>query len=101
MQNKRNGFSGIELAIVIAVLSILSAVAIPTFNYARKRAISTAAKETIRRIKDECETNYIYGIEEFTNSDINGYEFEIKDLNNCQGDPNHGFINLIQLYICL
>ena len=91
----KNGFSGIELAIVIAVLSIFSAVAIPAFNSVNKRAISTAAKQTIKQIKKECETNYIYGIEEFTNSGINGYELEIKDLKNCEGDPNHGFVNLI------
>ena len=91
----KNGFSGIELAIVIAVLSIFSALTIPAFNSVNKRAISTAAKQTIKQIKKECETNYIYGIEEFTNSDINGYELEIKDLKNCEGDPNHGFINLI------
>ncbi len=92
---EKNAFSLIELAIVFAVLSIFSAVAIPTFNSVRKRAITTVAKETIKQIKKECETNYIYGIEEFTNSDINGYELEIKDLKNCEGDPNHGFINLI------
>ena len=28
-------------------------------------------------------------------SEIKGFELEIKDLNNCKGDPNHGFINLI------
>ena len=95
MRNKKNGFSGVEIAIVIAVLSIFSAVAIPTFNSVRKRAIITAAKESIKQIKKECETNFIYGIEEFTNSDIHGYELEIKDLKNCEGDPNHGFINLI------
>ena len=47
LQDKKNGFSGIELAIVIAVLSIFSAVAIPAFNCVRRRAISTAAQETI------------------------------------------------------
>ena len=95
MQDKKNGFSGIEILIIIAVLSIFSSVAINTFNSVKKRAISTAAKETIKQIKKECEMNYIYGIEEFTNSDIDGYELEIKDLKNCEGDPNHGFINLI------
>ena len=69
---QKNGFSGVELAMVIAVLSILSAFAIPAFNSVNKRAISTTAKQTIKQIKKECETNHIYGIKEFTNSDING-----------------------------
>ena len=26
---------------------------------------------------------------------MKGYELEIKDLRNCEGDPNHGFINIV------
>jgi len=51
----KNGFGLVEAAIVLAVLSIFSAVAIPAFNCVRRRAISTAAQETIRQIKEECE----------------------------------------------
>ena len=94
MLNK-NGFSLLENAVVLAVLSLISVLAIKAFNSVGKSAISKAAIATIKQIKKECETNFVYGIEEFTNSDINGYELEIKDLRNCKGDPNHGFINLI------
>ena len=45
----QNGFSLVEAAIVLAVISIFSAVAIPAFNCVRRRAISTAAQETINR----------------------------------------------------
>ena len=82
---KSNGFSGIELAIVIAVLSIFSAVAIPAFNCVRRRAISTAAQETIRQIKEECETNYIYGIDKFTSSNPNKYQISASGSNSCSG----------------
>ena len=85
LQDKRNGFSGIELAIVIAVLSIFSAVAIPAFNCVRRRAISTAAQETIRQIKEECETNYIYGIDKFTSSNPNKYQISASGSNSCSG----------------
>ena len=84
-QDKRNGFSGIELAIVIAVLSIFSAVAIPAFNCVRRRAISTAAQETIRQIKKECETNYIYGIDKFTSSNPDKYQISASGSNSCSG----------------
>ena len=80
-----NGFSGIELAIVIAVLSIFSAVAIPAFNCVRRRAISTAAQETIRQIKEECETNYIYGIDKFTSSNPDKYQISASGSNSCSG----------------
>ena len=85
MQDKNNGFSGIELAIVIAVLSIFSAVAIPAFNCVRRRAISTAAQETIRQIKKECETNYIYGIDQFTSSNPDKYQISSSGSNSCSG----------------
>ena len=85
MQDKKNGFSGIELAIVIAVLSIFSAVAIPAFNCVRRRAISTAAHETIRQIKEECETNYIYGIDKFTSSNPDKYQISASGSNSCSG----------------
>ena len=81
----KNGFSGIELAIVIAVLSIFSAVAIPAFNCVRRRAISTAAQETIRQIKEECETNYIYGIDKFTSSNPDKYQISSSGSNSCSG----------------
>ena len=82
---KMAGFSGIELAIVIAVLSIFSAVAIPAFNCVRRRAISTAAQETIRQIKEECETNYIYGIDKFTSSNPDKYQISATGSNSCSG----------------
>ena len=82
---EENGFSGIELAIVIAVLSIFSAVAIPAFNCVRRRAISTAAQETIRQIKEECETNYIYGIDKFTSSNPDKYQISASGSNSCSG----------------
>ena len=80
---EENGFSGIEVAIVIAVLSIFSAVAIPAFNCVRRRAISTAAQETIRQIKEECETNYIYGIDKFTSTNPDKYQISSSGSNSC------------------
>ena len=59
---KDRGFSLVEAAIVIAVLSIFSAIAIPAFNCIRRRAISTAAQETIKQIKEECENLRFLGI---------------------------------------
>ena len=85
LQDKKNGFSLVEAAIVLAVLSIFSAVTIPAFNCVRRRAISTAAQETIRQIKEECETNYIYGIDKFTSSNPDKYQISASGSNSCSG----------------
>ena len=68
---------------MLAVLSIFSAVVIPAFNCARRRVISTAAQETIRQIKEECESNYIYGIDKFTSSSPYKYQISASGSNNC------------------
>ena len=81
----KNGFSLVEAAIILAVLSIFSAVAIPAFNCVRRRAISTAAQETIRQIKEECETNYIYGIDKFTSTNPDKYQISATASNSCSG----------------
>ena len=79
----KNGFSLVEAVIILAVLSILSAVAIPAFNCFRRRAISIAAQETIRNIKKECETNFIYGIDKFTSSYPDKYQILSSGSNSC------------------
>ena len=48
------GFSLIELVIVIAVLSILGAIAIPYFDSLRKKAMIAAVKENITIIAKQC-----------------------------------------------
>ena len=82
---KINGFSGIEITIIIAILSIIGAVGIPAFNCVRRMAISTAAQEAIRQIKDECETNYIYGIDKFTSPNPDKYQISASGSNSCSG----------------
>ena len=48
------GFSLVELVVVIAVLAILSAVAIPAFNGVRNNAKVSAAKKSLVNILKEC-----------------------------------------------
>ena len=84
-KDKDQGFSLIELTIIIAVLSIIGAVGIPAFNCVRRMAISTAAQEAIRQIKDECETNFIYGIDKFTSSNPDKYQISASGSNSCSG----------------
>ena len=54
INRKNKGFSLIELVIVITVLSILGAIAIPYFDSLRKRVMIAAVKENITTIATEC-----------------------------------------------
>ena len=55
IRNRNNkGFSIIELVVVIAVLSILGAIAIPYFDSLRKKAMIAAVKENITTIVEQC-----------------------------------------------
>ena len=85
------GFGVIEVVIVSVVISILAGVGIPAFNCVRRRAISQAAQVTIQQIKNECESNYIYGIDEFTATNPSQYQITSSGSNSCSA----GTISLI------
>ena len=48
------GFSITELAVVVAILSILSAIAIPSYIKSKNEATVAAAKVNLKEIIDEC-----------------------------------------------
>tara|TARA_S200000501_G_C20728568_1_gene701771 strand:- start:126 stop:614 length:489 start_codon:yes stop_codon:yes gene_type:complete len=52
------GFSLIELVIVVAVLAALSAIAIPAFVNISERAKATAAANTVATVAKECAVKY-------------------------------------------
>ena len=53
-QQDSEGFSLVELVVVIAVLSVLSAVAIPSFLCVTTKARATAALSAMKQIQKEC-----------------------------------------------
>jgi len=54
----RKGFTLIELMIVIAIIGILAAIAIPQFTAYRSRAYNTAALSDLRNLKTDLEGYY-------------------------------------------
>ena len=78
------GFSLMELTVVVAVLSTLSALALPVYDCFQRRAKSVAAQQAIIGIKSECQRNYASGISAtFTSSALKNYEIRSSGGNSC------------------
>jgi|WetSurSiteA1Bulk_404760.scaffolds.fasta_scaffold57512_1 type IV pilus assembly protein PilA len=76
------GFTLIELMIVIAIIGILAAIAIPQFNAYRARSYNASAVSDLRNIETACEAYYV---------DYNNYP-------PTGSDPVAGAANLTQSY---
>ena len=59
LANREEGFTLIELMIVIAIIGILAAIAIPQFSAYRKRSYNAAAQSDVRNIATAQEAYYI------------------------------------------
>ena len=74
MPNKEQGFSLIELIIVLIITGILSQIGFTAFNRYVRRTRAFAAKTALLNIKKECESNSdIKAAEEFTALTPAGY----------------------------
>ena len=82
-QNKKRGFTIIELTIVVSVIAILSAVLIPTFSGVIKRANLSADEQAVRAINlelagaDDSDLANLASVEEYLNElglTINDYK---------------------------
>ncbi len=54
----RKGFTLIELLIVVAIIGILAAIAIPQFSAYRAKAYNSAAQSDLRNLKTQMESVY-------------------------------------------
>ena len=57
--NKREGFTLIELMIVIAIIGILAAIAIPQFSAYRTRSYNSSAQSDVRNLATAQEAYYV------------------------------------------
>ena len=57
-KSNQKGFTLIELLIVVAIIGILAAIAIPQFSSYRQKAFNTAAQSDLKTIKTSLEGFY-------------------------------------------
>ena len=94
---KKDGFTLVELVVVVSVLSILSAVAIPSFNCFQRKAKATSVLAAMKQIKLECAINRSTtgNSGSYTSTNFNSYQIQSNGSNSCSGDQESGLISAI------
>ena len=81
--SNNNGFALVELAVVMSIIGIFSAIGIPLYTQARDNAIIEGAKQVLFSMKKNCESNYAWGIpSDFSQLRIKNYTISPSS-NNC------------------
>ena len=95
-KQKKNGFTLIELAVVIGILSILSSFSFVYFNVVNRRAREVAAQNALLTIKKECERNYAYSLPlSYEDKRLQKYEILSNGQNSCYGDSITGLVSAV------
>lgn len=71
MDEKDKGFTLVELLVVMIIIGILAAIAIPVFMNQRKKAVDTAARSDVSTIGKEIATYYVDATTPLTAVSIN------------------------------
>ncbi len=87
MLRNRKGFTLIELLIVVVIIGILAAIAIPKFNSAREKAYFSAMKSDLKNLATQQEVYYSSGHYTYT-TDKNALGFVDSEGVRVTIDPN-------------
>ena len=82
---------------VVSVLSVFSAIAIPTFNRFQRKAQASAALAAMKQIQIECAINKVNNSSSntFNSSTFNSYQIQSDGANSCAGASGTGLISAI------
>ena len=97
LKKRVEGFSLIELVVVVSVLGVLSAIAIPRFSCIQRKAKASTALAAMRQIQTECEVNKINtgSSGTYSSSNLNSYQIQSDGSNGCNGAQSTGLISAI------
>ena len=94
--SKENGFSLVELIVVLIITAILAQLGFTAFNRYARRTRAFAAKTALKNIQRECESNRdLEAPETFTLLPIRGYSIATRDTNSCYGQSSDGKVAAI------
>ena len=94
--SKENGFSLIELIVVLIITAILAQIGFAAFNRYVRRTRAFAAKTALKNIQRECESNRdLETYETFTLLPIKGYSILTRDTNSCLWQSSDGKVAAI------
>ena len=99
LKKKYSGFSLIEIVVAVAVLAILSALAIPSFLCFQRKSQATAALATLKQIQSECKINELRETQDakFAPKYLNSYQIQSDGSNSCDGASGTGLISAIPI----
>ena len=93
---EKNGFTLIELVVVVGILSILSSITLGYFNGVNRRSREVAAQNALLSIKKECETNYAYSLPLFfEDKRLQKYAILSNGQNSCYGNSITGLVSAV------
>lgn len=91
---KKSGFTLVEIMIVVAIIGLLAAIAIPSFLNARKRSMTASCKNSLRQIAGGIDQYTIdrKGVAPTAISDLVGTDNYIKKTPSCPvGNTTYAF----------
>ncbi|WP_269610669.1 type IV pilin protein [Prochlorococcus marinus] len=97
-RNKGEGFSLIELVVIVSVLAVLASITLPTFGCITRKAKAMSALTALKQIQMECA---VKGKEDggdvatFVTSNLQSYEIESDISSSCNGALGTGLIRAI------
>ena len=97
IRSKEEGFSLIELVVVVSVLSILASISIPSFFCLQKKSKASAALAAMRQIQKECIAKKLGSTitATFTQGNLYSYQIQSNGFNSCSGEQTSGLISAI------